>query len=80
MRKSKKKRYKNRERMRKSRMENYYDENDSDQGTSIKNNSDHSGDNEDLSTDIIKILLSDLTIFGAENRAEMAILGADFMK
>ena len=29
---------------------------------------------------IIKILLSDLTIFGAENRAEMTILGADFME
>ena len=28
----------------------------------------------------IKILLSDLTIFGAENRAEMTILGADFME
>ena len=28
----------------------------------------------------IKILLSDLTIFGAENRAEMMILGADCME
>ena len=28
----------------------------------------------------IKILLSDLTIFGAENCAEMTILGADFME
>ena len=35
-------------------MENYYDENDSDQETSTKNNHDHSGDNEDLSTDIVK--------------------------
>ena len=26
----------------------------------------------------IKIFLSDLTIFGAENRAEMTFLGADF--
>ena len=28
----------------------------------------------------IKILLSDLTIFGAENRAEMTILGADLVR
>ena len=28
----------------------------------------------------IKILLSILTIFGAENRAKMTILGADFMQ
>ena len=28
----------------------------------------------------IKILLSDLTIFGTKNRAEMTILGANFME
>ena len=28
----------------------------------------------------IKILLSDLTIFGAENRAKMTILGVNFME
>ena len=45
---------KNRERMRKSRMENYFDENDSDQKISSEHNSDDCGDNEDLSTDIVK--------------------------
>ena len=40
--------------MRKSRMENYFDENDSDQKISSKHNSDDTVDNEDLSIDIVK--------------------------
>ena len=47
------KKEKNRERMRKSRMKNYMDENDLDPKSSSEHNSDDSGDNEDLSTDIV---------------------------